>query len=156
MRRLRTLWIVLAGLLAVPAPAWALACSASATNLNFGQYRPFSALPNTSTATIQVTCNALVTLFLAFDVRLSPGASGTYTARSMTSGTNALGYNLFTSNAYSTVWGDGTGATAVRSFGALVTLFPFSIPYTIHGRIPALQPVRPGSYSDIVQVVITF
>ncbi len=66
---------------------------------------------------------------------------------------DALNYNLYLDAARTSIWGDGTGGTA---------LFTVAIPsgkavnVTIFGRIPAGQDVAAGSYSDSIVVTIQF
>lgn len=138
------------------APAVAAVCSATSTPLAFGVYRPFNLAATYSNATVTVRCTSLVTLLLSFNVSLSSGSAGSYSARQMKNGSSSLGYNLYLSNQYSTIWGDGTGGTGNVGFSSLVTLFPFDIIYTMYGRIPAQQPARAGAYIDTVQIVITY
>ncbi|WP_445679184.1 Csu type fimbrial protein [Radicibacter daui] len=137
-------------------PALAAVCSATSTPLAFGIYRPFDMTATYSNATVTVHCTSLVTLLLTFNVSLSSGSAGSYSSRQMRNGSASLGYNLYLSNQYSSVWGDGTGGTANVGFSSLVTIFPFDIVYTMYGRIPAQQPVRAGAYIDTVQIVITY
>jgi len=92
-------------------------------------------------------------------ISLSTGSSGSFVQRTMKSGTNALGYNLYTSNTYSVVWGDGTGSTSTQSGshvlnGGHPTL---TSSFTAYGRIPALQDVAVASdYRDNVTATVTW
>ena len=91
--------IAVLGLLAVCAAhaATTVNCSASAGGIAFGIYNPLSALANTSTGTLRVTCNGSGTgsANVTVNVSLSPGLSGSYATREMFSGTNVLSYNIF-------------------------------------------------------------
>ena len=82
---------------------------------------------------------------------LSEG-SGTHAQRVMSSGAHTLNYNLYTEADRGIVWGDTTSGTA-RVSGTGVGV---SVNHAVYGRIPALQNVHAGSYSDIVTLELTF
>jgi spore coat protein U-like protein len=71
----------------------------------------------------------------------------------MTSGTYSLHYQIYTSAALSTVWGDGTGSSSTVAGGnggvASQTL-------TGYGVISTSQYVTPGSYTDTITVTLTY
>jgi spore coat protein U-like protein len=69
----------------------------------------------------------------------------------MRSGTATLQYNLFTNAGRTLVWGDGTGGTSVRTVGASRGQ---ALP--VFGRIPPLQDVASGSYSDTLVATFNF
>ena len=76
----------------------------------------------------------------------------------MKSGANTLGYNLYTANTYSVVWGDGTGSTSTVT-GTMVLNSPNpsgTSQSTVYGQIPALQDAAVGSYSDNITVTVTY
>lgn len=129
--------------IAVSASVAAQCAIGAFTNLEFGSYNPASSTDTTAEATVKVTCNAGASATAS----LSTG-SGTYGQRTLKSGTNALNYNLFTSNTYSTTWTDTT--TVPVTGGSEQTL-------TIYGKIPKGQNSVPvGSYTDTVTVTITY
>ena len=76
-----------------------------------------------------------------------------------TNGADTLNYNLYTTNAYSVVWGDGTGST-VTVAGSMRLTSPNPTKtntHTVYGRIPALQDAAVGSdYQDNVTVTVTY
>ena len=77
----------------------------------------------------------------------------------MKSGGNPLGYNLYTTNLYSVVWGDGSGSNAtVSGTMRLTSPNPSQMKtHTVYGRIPALQDAAVGSdYQDNVTVTVTY
>lgn len=94
---------------------------------------------------MNISCDAVV----AFTVSLSTGSSGTYSQRRMTSGTAFLGYNLYVSALRTIVWGDGITTGTVSTVDNNVDL-------PVYGRIPGLQNVPPGAYSDTIIVTVTF
>lgn len=125
-------------------------CAVSAGDLAFGSYSASSASPATATSTIQVTC----TTSLPYTVALDGGTSaGNVAARTMSDGAaHTLGYGLYTSGAYATLWGDGTGGTSTMAGTGSGTAQSL----TVYGRIPAAQFVAAGSYSDLVTVTVNY
>ena len=127
------------------------ACDVQATNHAFGAYSPSSSTALDATSTVSVYC----TVGTAYSLALNVGSGGgAYTGRKMLSGSNELLYNLFTSAARTTVWGDGSGSTStVSGTGAgLLT----AATHTVYGRIGINQDSNPGSYSSTVTVTLTF
>jgi spore coat protein U domain-containing protein, fimbrial subunit CupE1/2/3/6 len=135
-------------------------CTASASGIAFGVYNPLSAVANTSTGTLRVTCNGsgTGTANVTVNVTLSTGLSGSYATRKMFSGVNALNYNIYWSTAFNQIIGDGTGGSFAGSAG------PFVVPAggsnlatgTLYGMMPASQDVAPGGYSDVITVTVTY
>lgn len=125
-------------------------CSASASSLAFGDYDSLAGLPVTSVGTVTVSC----TLSLGYNISLSRGSATNYTPRKLTSGGNALNYNLYTSATYMTVWGDGSSGTATVS--GLIGLLRLPVNHSVYGRIPGGQNAAAGSYSDTISVTVSF
>ena len=160
-RRVRSVGVcVAAATVLVASPAsYALlqSCSVSASGVSFGPYDPSSSQANTATGTVTVSCSVtLIGLLASWTLSLSPGSSASYTSRSLVNGASTLQYNLFNTPSYSTVWGNGSGATGVVSDGAPLLIGNNSYTYTVYGRIPPLQDVRTGSYSDSIVVTIDY
>jgi len=140
-------------------PSWALlqSCDVTATSLPFGVYDPTSPSPLNATGTITVNCSvALIGLLASWTLTLSPGSSATYTPRRLTNGVQTLQYNIFTSAAHSTIWGDGSGGTGAVSDSRTLIVGNNSAQYTLYGRIAPLQDVHAGSYSDTLIVTINY
>lgn len=154
---------LLTALLAAAVPGTAMAdsiavCSAGASPVSFGNYDTVSTLDNTSTGSVSVSCSVLglLSLLVSYTITLSPG-SGSYTQRTLNSGSNRLPYNLYTNTPMTTVWGDGTSNTASVSDGYLLGLGTTTRNYTVYGKIPALQSnAVAGSYSDAIIVTISY
>jgi spore coat protein U-like protein len=152
---------VAALLFAVSAPAAAsVACTLSAPAIAFGPYDVFAATQITSSSTITVTCTLTgnITTTVNGSLALSTGSSGTYVQRTMKSGVNALGYNLYTSAALTTVWGDGTGATQVIAGSLTLTSASRvqTIMLDVFGAVPALQDAKVGVYNDNITMTLTY
>jgi spore coat protein U-like protein len=151
---------MLAGLAPLAHAATTVNCSVSAGSIAFGVYNPLNAVADASTGTLRITCNGSGTgsANVTVNLSLSAGLSGSYATRKMFSGANALNYNIYWSTAYSQIMGDGSGGSFGGSAG------PFVVPAggsnfatgTMYGRIPALQDVAPGSYSDVITVTVTY
>ena len=123
------------------------ACTLNVTGVNFGSYDVFSNTPLDSTGNIDVNCPSGV----GYSIALSAGG-GTHTQRVMGSGAHRLNYNLYTAANRAVVWGDATsGTVTVNGTGIGV-----NVNHAVYGRIPALQNVHAGSYSDIIIVELTF
>jgi spore coat protein U-like protein len=127
-------------------------CAATATALPFGAYTPGAgALANNSTISVKCTKNT------PYTVALNAGITGAFTQRLMVSGTNTLQYNLYTTAAFGTVFGDGTGTTGtIAGTGAGVAT---ANTVTVYGQLPdstANQAAVPGSYSDTITVTVTY
>jgi spore coat protein U-like protein len=127
------------------------ACSVTASALSFGAYNPTSGSPLDGTSAISVYC----TVGSAYTVALDIGTGGGgYTARAIANGANVLDYNLYTSSARTTVWGDGTGATSAVAGSGAGLLTPST--QTVYGRIAALQDKPAGTYTSTITVTVNF
>ena len=123
------------------------ACTLNVTGVNFGSYDVFSKAALDSTGNIDVNCPSGV----GYSIELSEGG-GTHTQRVMGSGAHRLNYNLYTAANRAVVWGDATsGSVTVNGTG-----IGESVNHGVYGRIPALQNVHAGSYSDIIIVELNF
>jgi spore coat protein U-like protein len=134
-------------------------CTATTTPMVFAAHNPLASSNNDSTGKVKVSCGGVASVSLTYTVALGAGTGGSVAARKMASGSNLLGYNVYTSNAYSTVWGDGTNGTGAASGGFSLDLFGLSPPqdWTFYGRIPGSQTgVVPGAYVDSLVVTLTY
>jgi spore coat protein U-like protein len=119
------------------------ACTLNVTGVNFGSYDVFNNSALDSTGNIDVNCPSGV----GYSMALTEGG-GTHTQRVMNSGAHRLNYNLYTAANRAVVW---AGTVTVNGTGIGV-----SVNHAVYGRIPALQNVHAGSYSDIIIVELTF
>lgn len=136
--------------LSLPANSHAASCTVRATQVKFGNYDPLSVAPLNRTSHITVNCRGAG----SFVAALSTGDSGSYNPRYMLSLTTAdqLDYNLYTDAARTIVWGDGSG-------GSQTVSQPFNnnrVRVNVYAQIPAQQDITPGTYSDTIDVVVTF
>lgn len=125
-------------------------CTVSATALTFGSYNPLSSTPLDATSTITVNC----TTGTSYTVGLNAGGTSgaTVTTRQMLQSANTLNYSLFRDSGHTNNWGNTPGtdtpASVIATTSAAAT--------TVYGRIPALQNVPAGSYTDTVQVTVNY
>jgi spore coat protein U-like protein len=138
-------------------------CSVAATGVNFGAYDISLATPNDSTGDVTVTCTYVPpggATGVNIQTSLSPGVSGSYSPRQMAFGPGRLNYNLFLDTARTSIWGNGLSGTGIATAsltvgpgvgnGTRIAQFP------VYGRVPALQVVGMGAYSDTIVVTVTF
>ncbi len=128
-------------------------CSATASTLGFGNYTP-----GTGALSANTTINVKCTKGTGFTVALDKGttATGTIAQRLMTNGTDTLQYNLYTTAAFATIFGDGTTGVTQAGTG---TGLANNVALTVFGSLPdnaANQAVSPGSYADTIGVVVTY
>jgi spore coat protein U-like protein len=122
-------------------------CTLIGGSLDFGDY--VSGQPGNRDAAGQISyvnCSGLLT----FD--LDGGQAGDVMARRMSSGDASLGYQIYRTSARSSVWGMGADALQLQLLGAA----PMSGSVGVHGRIFGGQSVPAGSYTDIVNITLTF
>ena len=128
-------------------------CSATATTLGFGNYTP-----GTGALTANTTINVKCTKGTGFTVALDKGttATGTIAQRLMTNGTDTLQYNLFTTAAFATIFGDGTTGVTQAGTG---TGLASAVALTVYGSLPDStlnQGVSTGAYADTIGVTVTY
>ncbi len=127
-------------------------CVISSTNLNFGNYDATTALTGSSSVVVRCSNGTIYT------VSLSPG-SGSFATRTMKNGTNNLEYNLYTTNALTTVWGDGTASTGTRGGTGTGLSAARDQTLTVFGSLPnstANQDAPAGAYTDTITATVTY
>ncbi len=129
-------------------------CLISATNLAFGPYTGVAELTSTSGVTVRCTNG------LGYTVRLSSGG-GSYGTRLLSDGgTNTLQYNLYTSAANTSIWGDGaTGSTAAVTGTGSGLAAGSAVTHTVYGTLPdngTNQAAPVGSYTDSITATVEY
>ncbi len=160
--RAGTLVIALGFCLLSKGASAAFTCGISTPGLSFGSYDVFAGSAVNGTGTLSVTCSLIAPANsgnVSYVISLSTGSSNSFVQRKMFSGANPLLYNLYTSNTYSVVWGDGTGST--QTISGTMKLKKSTNPsqtvmQTVYGQIPALQDAAVGGYSDNVTATVSF
>ena len=121
------------------------ACSLSGGALSFGSYTSGQTANADVDGTINyVNCSGTLTF------ALDGGTSGNINARQMSSGVSRLNYQIYRDPTRSAVW--GTGANAQSQ----ILLETRNGSITVYGRIPGGQVVPAGTYTDTVNITLTF
>ena len=133
-------------------------CSISADPLDFGTYNPLASSNVDAVGNVSVTCGALILgALISYEVTLDPGGSGSSLNRSMSNGSGAMMYNLYTDSSHTQIWGDGSGGTDTITNSHLLSLiFSITDDIPIYGRIPTGQNAEAGSYSDTIVATVIF
>jgi spore coat protein U-like protein len=154
---LKRLALIATLMLPLGAHALLATCTVATTGITFPNYAsPGSSNADSIGGDIAVTCTAnLVAGTGNYTIAISTG-SGTFANRKVTSGANFLNYNIYTDSAHSIVWGDGTGSTQMVSDSYTILLTPTTRHYTPYGRVPGSQNKPAGTYTDTVNVTITY
>jgi len=156
----RLLAVVVAALAAAPAAARAAetavltvqvtvqeACSIAGTTIDFGTYTGGQQAALDAQGAITYSSCAAGTLTIALD----GGTVGTVAARKMGNGNGSnIDYQLYRNSARSQIWGTGGDAQQI----VLLESGSGSVP--VYGRIGAGQSVAAGTYTDTVNVTLTF
>jgi spore coat protein U-like protein len=129
-------------------------CSATAATLAFPNYTPGGGAQIGNT-TISVKC----TKNTPFTVALNAGSTtgDAFAQRLMGSGANTLQYNLFTTAALTSVFGDGTGGTQTIAGTGLGVAAANSV--QVFGQVPdsaTNQAAVAGNYTDTITVTVTY
>lgn len=122
------------------------ACLVSTVPLAFGVYDPTAGTVLDGTGTVSVTC----TNGTSYSVSLDGGVQSNVSARAMANGADLLMYQLYSDASRATVWGNTVGQMVDATGTGLPVL------HTVYGRVPASQNVPMGSYSDTVNVTVTY
>lgn len=120
-------------------------CAVSGGSLDFGNYQSGQTGNLDAVGTITYTnCSGTI------EFELDGGQSGNVNARAMVSGGNSLNYQLYRNTQRTSVFGTGSNSQSE----ILLEVANGSV--EVYGRIPANQSVNAGSYSDTVNITMTF
>jgi spore coat protein U-like protein len=131
-------------------------CLVSSADLGFGNYTP-AAGAKASTSAITVRCTKTTPYTVALNAGTTVG--GTMAQRLLANGANTLQYNLYTTVAATTVWGDGTGASVTQAGTGNGVSVASAQTLTVFGALPdstTNQDAPPGAYADIITVTVTY
>lgn len=122
-------------------------CAVSGGTLDFGNYQVGQATNSDAVGTISYTnCTGTLTF------ELDGGQAGNVNSRAMTSGNSTLSYQLYRSSLRNSVFGTGSNSQVSNIIGVT----PLNGTVEVYGRIPSGQDVAPGSYSDTVNITLTY
>ena len=127
-------------------------CSISSPGLFFGAINPLSYGEVSSIGTINLSCTGGP---VTYSIKLSKG-NGSIKKREMQSGSNSLKYNLYSSNSYSSILGDGTAGSLEISGSS--TTDSMATTYYVYGKISDidLSTTVSGTYNDSVSMTIIY
>ena len=123
-------------------------CNVSASPLSFGSTMNLTAIVDQS-STIQAQCTNSTPYSIGLNA--GTGAGATVTTRKMTSGGTTINYSLYRDVARSQVWGTTTGTNTVSATGT-----GSSQNHTVYGRVPVQTTPDPATYSDTINVTVTY
>ena len=121
----------------------------SASDLNFGSVPGPVAADIDQTSTVTMTCTHRTPWNMALDN--GQHASGPQRRMRLGATGNYLGYELYRDSGRTQRWGATIGTDTVAGTGAGT-----SQSVTVRGRVPAVQSVPAGTYSDVVTVTVTY
>ena len=123
-------------------------------SISFGIFNPTDGANVDQTGTVSIACTRGAVAKVALDAGANGGRGGSG-SRAMSDGSgDYLGYEIYQDSLRATLW--GTGAAAETEPGAPSTS---AVNYTAYGRVPTAssnQNVPAGSYSDTVNLSISF
>ena len=128
-------------------------CVIAASPLNLGTFDGTNNLA--ASADVNVRCTTGTT----FTVTLSTGSSGSYANRTLVNGTDTLSYNLYTTNAYTTVFGDASASTGTRTGTGTGMAAANAQAFTVYGRLLASAntgAVSAGSYTYNIPASVVY
>jgi spore coat protein U-like protein len=130
-----------------------VSCSLNANPLGFGNFDPGLGVDGTASTTLDVTCTNGVPYSIAVDQgNYALTGDCTNPQRNMVNDTFAVyaDYGLYSDAGYSVAVGcdasndlEGTGTGSLQSL-------------SLYGKLPVAQSWQPGTYSDTVNVTLTF
>jgi spore coat protein U-like protein len=127
-----------------------VACSVSATDLDFGAYASNQNEPLRGQSSIELRCAPDTLTEISLDGGTSPGNTRNRKL-SHDSGRDRLDYDLYQDSARTMHWGDRSGNDTLE----LVTTVPVhTVP--VYGEIPAGQRAQDGFYSDVITVTVLY
>jgi spore coat protein U-like protein len=142
-------------------------CSVQFSFVGFGGYDPLSYVPlDNQSAYVEVGCFAIAppvvpatSHTVPYSISLSSGLSGNFLTRTMRNVNETLSYNLYSSNAYNVIWGEGGAFPAVTGTVVGLTLgsgLKFGPRHIIYGRVNARQMKPGGSYNDTINITASY
>ncbi len=152
LHALRACWVALACVSGSSCLHAGIGCDVDSAALTFGLYDPSSTSPTDGVGTVDLKCTSLATATpngANVALSISPASN-----RKMLSNGYALNYGIYSNAARSANWGDGSAAPML-STGAMQANESKSLRFTLYGRIPPLQNIAAGTYSDALLITIT-
>lgn len=122
-------------------------CALTGGALDFGNYVSGQAAPLDAAGQIgYVNCTGLLTF------ELDGGQQAAVQNRAMSGNGASLAYQIYRSGARNAIWGVGDDALQLQ----LISSTPSSGSVPVYGRVLGGQAVPGGTYTDIVNITLTF
>ena len=156
--RSRTLFaFVWLGLMSIPVLAGTATCTVSTSGVAFGSFEPLNRASADMNGTISVTCTGAPGDSANYTITISPGL-GSFAARRMVSGSDALIYNVYKDQACTQIWGElSDGSTSVVTDSVTLSGTSVTKNYTAFGRIAAGQnTAKAHGYADSLIVTVSY
>lgn len=130
-----------------------VACNVTGSTLTFGgSIDPLQTPGPVDAATsLNVTCTKTTPYSVALSAGANAGNASAFGSRVMKSGNNNLPYQLYLDAGRTQVWGDGNSSGVYTGTGT-----GSQQQLTVYGRLPSLNGIVPGNYSDTVTLTITY
>lgn len=160
MRCLDPALVALAIALLPGGAAAAITCSASGTSMSLGAYTGDSSSPTDSIGSFVVRCARdggppTVTVTVGIGASANGGGIANRQMR-QAGGSDLLAYNLYRDVLRQNVWGQTVGVDTVIRSVDIPNKSSVDIPFNVYGRIPGLQSVYAGAYSDSLLVTFSY
>lgn len=146
--------VIVAAALAISAEA--ASCTVSAS-MAFGPYASILSEARDTIGDLSVVCTGTANEQVTVTISANLGG-GTFSARTLSSGSSTLTYTLYTDLAHTLLWGDGTsGSNVISGTFNLDSTGNANEAYNFYGHIPAGQSLaKVGSYSDMLTVSMSY
>lgn len=132
-------------------------CSVASDGATFGAYDSLRQATVSGVGSITVTCRADAKgAEISYEIALGTGQSQDFAQRRMTAGAAVMRYNVYRDASHTTVWGDGSGATAIVTDSYVAGPSHERRSYPVYGLIPGGQNLAPGTYGDTLIVTVTY
>jgi spore coat protein U-like protein len=157
-RIFRMFAVLLVLALAAPAAQAALSCSISAPTMNFGTLTtvPFPQSDTTPNLTINCTGGtANSTVRICVGINSGTGLGSAFPQRFISSGTDAIQFQIYSDASHATIWGDTATASMQEALPSIVlnSAGTGTGSYPMYGRIPnpPAQTKPTGTYTSTLQ-----
>jgi spore coat protein U-like protein len=152
----RVILMLAALLLAVTGAQAAAVCTVTASGVAFGSFNPLPAQSADTTGTIAVNCTGTAGDIVSYTITIDAGL-GSFTRRTMVSGTDSLNYNLYRDSGCMERWGDGSPGTYTVSGSITLSSSTGSVSHIVYSRIASGQnTAKAHTYSDNLVVTLTY
>lgn len=152
--------VLLLALVPAVAAHAATVCTGSSTSLNLGAYIGDTGAPTDSIGSFALLCTRdggpqTITVTMGIGPSANSGSIPVRQLR-LATGTDLLSYNLYRDAGRILVWGDTDGVNTQSQAVSIPNKTSLAVTFNIYGRIPGLQNVRAGAYSDTLVVTISY